>query len=119
MIRVLPESAGNVLGVQASGKMSDSDYKDFWIPKLKDIIETHGSVRALLYMDETFDGWGLGAMWEDAKFGQRQADDFEKIAVVGGPDWMRNTVGMFANFMKGEIKCFTGDKLDEAWSWIK
>jgi hypothetical protein len=119
MMRVLPESEGNILGVQASGKMTEADYNETWIPKLKEIVQTHGSVRALLYMDETFDGWGLAALWEDAKFGLKQADDFEKIAVVGGPDWVRNAVKLFGGFMKGDIKSFAGNELGEAWSWIK
>ena len=34
MIDILPESQGNILGIRASGKLTDSDYKDVLIPPI-------------------------------------------------------------------------------------
>jgi len=39
MIKVLPESHGNILGVMASEKLTDEDYKNIWVPQLEAIIK--------------------------------------------------------------------------------
>jgi hypothetical protein len=84
MITVMPPSHDNVLGVQATGKVTDQDYLTVLIPQLEEVLKKYGKVRFLYYLDENFLGWELGAMWEDAKFGLRHKDDCEKVAVVGG-----------------------------------
>ncbi len=38
-------------------------------------------------MGEDFEGWEIGAAWDDAKFGIQFGGKSEKIAVVGGPKW--------------------------------
>ena len=45
MIEVLPESRGNILGIRASGKLTDADYKDVLIPYLEKIIGEQGMAR--------------------------------------------------------------------------
>ena len=66
MIERLPESGGNVLGVRASDRLTNSDYEEVWIPQLQEHSQTYGTIRLLLYLDENFRGWEAGA-WEDAK----------------------------------------------------
>lgn len=119
MIEVLPESEGNVLGVRASDTLTDDDYRNTWIPRLEALIQKHGQVRALLYMDEGFKGWSAGALWDDARFGVRHASDFDKVAVVGGPDWAAWGARLVGHLMKGDVKSFPGDQLQPAWDWIK
>lgn len=119
MIEILPESEGKVLGIRATGRVTNEDYEKVFIPRLKKIIAEHGAVSCLYYMDAEFQGWEVGAMWDDAKFGIKHAKDFDKIAVVGGPKWAAWGVKLEALFMKGEIKIYSVDQLSEAWNWIK
>lgn len=119
MIEILPESAGNILGVKATGQLTDEDYKKTFIPALEKVLKESGKVKALFYMDPDFKGWDLHAMWDDAKFGVKHKDDFEKIAVVGGKKWIDWAVKLDAHFMKGEVKTFSGTELEQAWTWVK
>jgi len=119
MLEILPESQDDLVAVRAGGKLSAEDYTKVWLPKLEKEIRKHGKVRALLYLDETFDGWEVGAMWEDAKFGLGHADDFEKVALVGAPQWVESVVGLIGHLMEGSVKSFAAGGLDEAYSWIK
>ncbi|TFH24598.1 MAG: STAS/SEC14 domain-containing protein [Myxococcales bacterium] len=119
MIRVLPESDGQIVGVQASGTLTAEDYEKVWIPALQSVIAREGKVRVLLYLDATFEGWDAGAMWEDAMFGVKNVTKFEKIALVGGPEWVARIVGIVGVVIPADVKSFDGDELEEAWNWVR
>jgi SpoIIAA-like len=58
---------------------------------MEQIIAEHGSARILLFMDEGFEA---GAAWEDLKYGFSRLKTaakgkFEKVAIVGGSEWLR------------------------------
>jgi hypothetical protein len=44
-----------------SEKLTDEDYKGTLIPRLSDAVAAGDKVKALLYFDETFDGWEAAA----------------------------------------------------------
>ena len=119
MIEVLEKSQGKILGVRLTGKVSDEDYMKVFIPALENLIKEHGKIRCLYFMDEGFEGWDLGAMWDDAKFGVQHRNDFEKMAVVGGPKWAEWASKMTSHLVSAEIKTYPVDKIDDAWIWIK
>jgi hypothetical protein len=45
MIEKLSGSAGNFLAFKASGKLTDHDYKEMYVPALKAAVEAYGKVR--------------------------------------------------------------------------
>lgn len=117
MIEVMAESSGPMLAVKATGTLSGEDYTEIWIPALQKVIEENGKGRCLLYMDENFEGWELKAMWEDARFGFAHRNDFDKMAVVGGPKWVEWGTRIAASMMKGEVRTYAGEQLAEALKW--
>lgn len=119
MIEILPESQGNILAVKGSGRLTDFDYQTVLIPQLESLIHTYGKVRFLFIMDEDFQGWDLEAAWDDATFGFRHRNDFEKVAVVGGPRWVEWCAKLSAHLLSGEIKTFPPEQVKEAWDWIQ
>lgn len=119
MIEILQETQGNTLVVKATAKLTSKDYEEVFIPKLKELIQNHGKVRAVVYLDDNFEGWELGAMWDDAKFGIQHRNDFDKIALVSSKKWIEWASKLSSHFMKGQLKTFDGSKLQEALVWIK
>lgn len=119
MIEFMKESSGNILGVRAGGKLTDTDYKRVLIPRFESMFDQHGKLRVLFFMDETFEGWDLQAAWDDASIGLRHRTDFEKIAVVGGPAWVEWCIKLSWFLMKGEIRTFRRDQLAAAWEWVR
>lgn len=119
MIKILEESHDDILGVEASEKLTASDYEEIWVPSLNELINKYGKVSALLYMDEDFKGWETQAILDDAKFGFKHCKAFKKIALVGGPSYVSAGVKVFSVFLKFEIKCFDQDELEEAWEWLE
>ena len=119
MIEFLSEGTGKVLGVKATGTLTNADYKDVLIPRLEKMFAEFGRLRILFYMDEGFTGWDLSAAWDDAAIALKHRADFEKIAVVGGPEWVAWCIRLSAFLISGEIKVFPSDRLQDAWSWVK
>ncbi|UCE63807.1 MAG: STAS/SEC14 domain-containing protein [Nitrospirota bacterium] len=119
MIKILPESKGNIVGARASGTLTDQDYQEVFIPQLEKVIEEKGKVRLLLDLGQDFQGWTLEALWQDAKFGWGSRNNFEKVALVGGSLWMELGAKAGSLLMEGELRTFDRDHLQEAWDWIK
>lgn len=119
MIEILPQSEGNLIAMQIGGKLTLEDYKASWVPRLEQAIETHGKVRVLIYLDETFDGWETAVLWEDAKVGLKNITAFHKIALVGGPEWIAKITEVVGHLMPGTIKTFPAGALEEGYSWIE
>jgi hypothetical protein len=119
MIKILPETSGDLLAVKASNKLTDADYQETFIPKLEEIIKQYGKGRILLIFDDNFKGWEPKALWDDARFGIKHMNDFEKIALVGGKKWVEWGVKIFAHLMKGEVKTFDGAQQESAQEWVK
>ncbi|MFQ5952041.1 MAG: STAS/SEC14 domain-containing protein [Candidatus Omnitrophota bacterium] len=119
MIEILPESQDNVLGIKASGKVTAEDYETVLIPKLDSLLAEHARGKFLYYLPEEFEGFEVGAMWDDAKYYAGHSDKFDKVALVGGPKWIEWTTKIAGLFVKAEIKTFSEDQMDEAWSWLK
>ncbi|NJL70471.1 MAG: STAS/SEC14 domain-containing protein [Candidatus Competibacteraceae bacterium] len=46
-------------------------------------------------------------------------NDFEKCAVVAGPNWVNWATKLAALIMTGEVKTFSSNALNDAWAWIK
>ena len=68
MIEILPDSHGTILGIRATGKLTDKDYQEVLIPALEGIIRDQGRARFLCHMDKDFDGLEMGAMWTTPNF---------------------------------------------------
>lgn len=118
MIEVL-EQDGNVLSLQASGKLTHADYEQVLIPRLEQIIKEYGKARILFAMGDGFHGWEPAAMWDDAKFGMKHRTDFDKCAVVGGSKWVEWATKIGSLLITCECKSFPATELQRAQSWIK
>jgi len=118
MIRTLPESRGNILVLEATGKLTDQDYKEILIPRLETLIGEYGTARLLIYMGDDFEGWEAAALWDDTRFGLAHRNDFEKMAVCGGPKWVEWAMKIADLLMSGEVRSFPQDERIQALQWV-
>ncbi len=117
MFEKLAESAGNVVGYRASGKITDEDYETL-VPILERLIEDSGKIRFLLYLED-FHGWDMKAAWDDFVFGMKHRNDIERLAMVGDRKWEELLTDLMKPFMKGKVKFFETAELQEAWTWLR
>lgn len=118
MIEMMERSSGCVVGLRATGTLHDRDYREL-LPMLEGLFTEHGTLRVLFYADPGFEGWDLKAAWDDAALGFGHASDFERMAIVGAPDWVEWCVKLCAFLFKGEVRLYAADDLDSAWVWLE
>ncbi len=118
MIEVMIESKEDILVVRVSQKLSDADYIRIFVPRVEEIIEKYGKARALVYLDDGYNGIELGAIWDDVKFGIKHRNDFIKVAAVGAPRWMDWAIKASSAMMSGEMRTFSSGQLGEALEWV-
>ncbi|WP_159084695.1 SpoIIAA family protein [Dongshaea marina] len=119
MLQILSQTANDTLVVQASDKLTHQDYQNLFIPKLNELIEQYGEIRLLIHLDESFGGWEIDAMWDDAKFGVAHRNDFKKIAIVGGPKWLKWGAKVSALMISGELQTYQSGEFGDALMWVK
>ncbi|HEY8163733.1 MAG TPA: STAS/SEC14 domain-containing protein [Methylocystis sp.] len=119
MIEIMPGSEGNVLGLKATGKLTHADYQETIKPQLESRLAEHGPLKLVFLMDSSFSGWDWRAALDDASLAFRHRADFRKLAVIGGPAWAAGAAKLASALMKGDIRIFPQEKLDEAWEWAR
>lgn len=115
-VEVLELANGKIVKIVASGKLSKASY-DFFTPELDSLVEKHGKIRLLFELIE-FNGWTLGAAWEDLKFGCKHFNHIERIAIVGDRQWEKAMVAVCRPFTRARIRYFDIDDLHDASDWV-
>jgi len=118
MITVIPGLPGNVLGFSASGKVTASDYETVLVPAIEEGLAGQAKLRLLYHLGADFEGFGIGAMWADAKVGLEHPSAWERIALVTDIDWLRSATHLFGFAMPGEVRVFSNAELPDAKKWV-
>jgi SpoIIAA-like len=116
MIEELHDLPEGVIGFEASGEISASDYRDVVLPALNGAFAA-GEVRFLIVID-SFKGMSGGALWEDLKVGIEHLRGWRRIAVVTDIEWVTHLTGLFGWMTPGQTKVFPLEKRDEATAWV-
>ena len=117
MIEVLENLPENVFGVEAIGTVTDDDYEQVLVPKVAEHRAAHGKIRFVYVFGEQFEGWTMGALWDDAKLGLTEPRSWERVAVVTDKDWLQHAVRAFGWMTPGEARVFGLDDLEAAVAW--
>jgi hypothetical protein len=81
-------------------------------------IETGANPRLLVIL-ENFDGWELGADWNDLDFLLSYSHKITKIAIVAEPRWETLALAFTgAGVRVAPVKFFAPNKLEQAKSWL-
>lgn len=118
MLTLMTDLSGASLGFSATGEVTAEDYEQILIPIVQDRLDGYGKARLLMHFGEDFEGYSLGAAWDDAKFGLMHIGDFEKLAVVSDAGWIRRAVKVIAPFVRYPVHVFHDTELEAAKQWI-
>jgi hypothetical protein len=117
MLKLIEGLPPDVLGIDASGKVTHEDYRKVLIPAAEAKM-IHGPVKMLYVAGPEFSGYELEALWDDAAFGLKHWRQFSRIAMVTESAWLRAAATMFSPFFPSEIRLFKISELAAAKDWI-
>ncbi|EDY20156.1 UspA domain protein [Chthoniobacter flavus Ellin428] len=107
---------GRVLDVNLHGKLSRSDF-DHIVPETERLIQKYGKIRILVILHD-FDGWDLGATWEEIKWEAKHFNHVDRIAIVGDERWHKRMASLCGSFTTARVHYFALDALDAAYQWV-
>jgi len=116
MIKVIQDMPPGTIGFEASGKVTDEDYRDVLVPAVRTALE-EGEVRLLYVMPEGT-SYSPAAVWADTRLWAGHLRGWKRVAVVSEADWLENAIKAFGWMMPGEVKVFDDDEVDEAKAWL-
>lgn len=118
MITLLSNLPDNIIGLNATGRVTGDDYLQVLVPAVEVALERHDKVRLIYELDDAFTGFVPDAMWEDAKLGLGHLGAWEKIALVTDVGWIANAANVFKFIIPGEVRVFPLADRQLAEQWI-
>ena len=118
MLEMLKDLPDGVVGVEAKGKVTASNYETVLVPAIDDAKDRYGKVRFLFIIGDDYDGFSLGAAWDDMKLGVQHLRSFERIALVTDKGWLRHSIRVFGWMVPGEVSVFGAGELAAAREWV-
>jgi len=116
MIKGLPH---DVLALRACGIITAQDYTDTLEPLVEGMLREHDRIKVLLVLDEAFQSYTGGALWDDAKLGLRHFRSFSRVALVTDHDWVRRAILALSPLSLARVRVFPMVELEAAREWIK
>ena len=114
MLQWLPESAGELICLKASGRVSDADYRAIR-PQLDEVLANQTSLR--LFGDfSDFEGWQWAQAQEKFSFGR---EDVKKIAILGNAFAKELAVLAETTLQETEVRFFEADDKNAALIWVR
>ena len=117
MIEQLEEAPAGVIAFRAVGKVEAHDYESVLRPAIEAAVAEGGKIRIVFELGPEFDGYSVGAAWEDMKLWGPHLTKWERCAVVTDHRLIADAIKVFRVVMPGDVKVFPADALDEALRW--
>lgn len=118
MLTVINDLPDHVLGVRASGEVTNADYVDALVPAVEDKLSRFRKIRLLYVTGDGFEGFSPGAAWEDAKIGMHHATAFERVALVTDVGWLETAAKAFGFAFPGEVRVYGAGDVETAREWV-
>lgn len=118
MLEKLQDMPSGVDGIKAVGTISREDYQHEVEPLVDAARRENRRIRLLYEIGPDFQGFTLGAAWEDTKFGFGAIRQLDGSAVVTDIRWIREMSRLSAFLMPFPIRIFGNAERAQAIEWL-
>ncbi len=113
----LEENGNKIVTLIFREKLTKADYELF-VPQLENLMEKEDTIRILVEFQD-FQGWTLGALWEDTKFGTKHFNDIDRLTIVGDRQWEKFLASFIKPFTTATVRYFDSLEKEAAKQWLK
>ncbi|MCD6068950.1 MAG: hypothetical protein K0S33_3776 [Bacteroidetes bacterium] len=118
MIHILNDLPSNVVGFRATGEVTEKDFTDIVMPKVKELVDRTDKLNYLLVLDTSLKNFTVGAWMKDALMGIKHLLKWNRAAIVTDVESIRTFTDAFSLFIPGEFKGFEHKDLQKAIDWV-
>ena len=118
MIHFLDNLPLNIVGFKATGEITEKDFTETVMPKVKSLIDKTDQLNYLLVLETSLNSFTMGAWMEDAMMGIKHLTKWNRAAIVSDVESIRNFTNFFSYFIPGEFKGFEHKDLQQAIDWV-
>jgi hypothetical protein len=104
-----------ILKIKIHAKLTVLDYEMLTL-KIEELTK-EGVIRIFIELFE-FNGWTVGAIWEETKYSGKQFLNVERIAIVGDKYWSRGMATFCKAFPNTEARFYDSSDIKDARQWI-
>jgi hypothetical protein len=117
MIQVIEHLPSNMVGFKAIGEVTEVDFMEIVMPKVKDLIAKTDKLNYLLVLDTSTKNFTAGAWFKDVTMGIQHLTKWNRAAIVSDVEVIRKFTNVFSLLMPGEFKGFEHKDLQAAIDW--
>jgi hypothetical protein len=108
------DTNGNQIAVTVMGQFTLDDYREFE-KAVGYGVQFQGAVSVLFDLRDML-SYSVDVAWEELKFSREHKNDFDRIAILTGDEWVAWSMWVNRLFMSADIHLF--DDLDMAQAWV-
>lgn len=105
----------NIVSMSVLGRFTLEDYKEFEEAVLYG-IKFQGVVNLLIDLRDML-SFSVDVAWEEIKFSREHANDFDRVAILAGNEWIAWSAWINRLFVDADIELF--DDIEQAEIWLK
>ncbi len=118
MIQHLKDLPANMVGFKATGEITEKDFTETVMPKVKALIDKTDQLNYLLVLETSVNNFTIGAWMKDAMMGIKALTKWNRAAIVSDVEAIRTFTKFFSYLMPGEFKGFEHKDLQHAIDWV-
>lgn len=118
MIQHLSDLPKNIVGFKATGEITEKDFTDIVLPKVKELIDATDTLNYLLILETELNNFTIGAWMKDIMMGIKHITKWNRVAIVSDVVAIRSFTNFFSYLIPGEFKGFEHIALQDAIDWI-
>ncbi|HEY9099358.1 MAG TPA: STAS/SEC14 domain-containing protein [Thiobacillus sp.] len=108
------DANNNQIAVSVMGQFTLEDYREFE-QAVNHGIQFQGMVNVLFDLRDML-SYSVDVAWEELKFSREHKNDFGRVAILTGDQWVAWSMWINRLFMSGDIRLF--EDLDAATEWV-
>ena len=118
MILHLKDLPINIVGFKAIGEITEKDFVENVMPKVKALIDKTDKLNYLLVLETSLKNFTFGAWMKDAVIGIKYFTKWNRAAIVTDKEAIRMFTNFFSYLIPGEFKGFEHKDLQKAIDWV-
>lgn len=118
LIYYLQTLPSNMVGFKAIGEITENDFTQIILPKVKQLIEKTDKLNYLLMLETSLKKFTIGAWMKDSMMGIKYLSKWNRATIVSDVAAIRNFTNFFSYLMPRAFKGFEHSDLQKAIDWV-